>query len=199
MKNLFIISILGLTTFFMSCGGNNNETSQDSLSLNDSVSDTTTLNVPVETQIAKADLFETADSSKAMGMAKFYDVGNGDIKMQLDINYPAKAKSSVAVHFHEHGDCGNKGENAHGHWNPTGEKHGKWGSAQYHSGDIGNIELDSTGLGSVTITTNRWSISDTSKNNIIGRGIIIHGGVDDYTTQPTGNSGARIGCGIITK
>ncbi|MHA4896054.1 superoxide dismutase family protein [Pedobacter sp. PWIIR3] len=151
-----------------------------------------------ETQVASAKLSSTADS-KEIGEAKFFALENGMIKMDLEINFPAKADSSVAVHFHEHGDCGNMGENAHGHWNPTKEAHGKWGSAAYHSGDIGNIQLDSKGHGSISVTTDRWSIADGDVKNIIGRGIIVHGGIDDYTTQPTGNSGPRVGCGVIVK
>jgi len=148
-------------------------------------------------EIASATLTETADNTKTIGTAKFYQEGDGKIKMELVMDFAARADSNVAVHFHEHGDCGDMGMNTHGHWNPTKENHGKWGSAAYHSGDIGNIQLDSKGHGTVTVTTDRWSIADGDLKNIIGRGIIVHGGTDDYTTQPTGNSGPRVGCGVI--
>jgi len=150
-----------------------------------------------EKQIAMATLTETADSSKKIGTAKFYQMSNGNIKMDLEINFTSRADSNVAVHFHEHGDCGNMGENTHGHWNPTKEAHGKWGSSGYHSGDIGNIMLDNNGHGGILVVTDRWSVDATDARNIIGRGIIVHGGTDDYKTQPTGNSGPRIGCGVI--
>lgn len=151
-----------------------------------------------EKEIASANLETTADG-KEMGQAKFFQLNNGQIKMVLDVNYPSRADSTVAVHFHEHGDCGNMGENAHGHWNPTKENHGKWGSEAYHAGDIGNIQLDDKGHGTISVTTDRWNIKDKDDASIIGRGIIVHGGTDDYKTQPTGNSGPRIGCGVITK
>jgi len=150
-----------------------------------------------EKQIASATLSETADNSKTIGTAKFYELSDGQIKMDLEINFASRADSNVAVHFHEHGDCGNMGENTHGHWNPTKENHGKWGSSAYHSGDIGNIVLDDKGRGSVSVTTDRWNIKEGDIKNIIGRGIIVHGGTDDYVTQPTGNSGPRVGCGVI--
>ncbi|MFC4142332.1 superoxide dismutase family protein [Pedobacter mendelii] len=150
-----------------------------------------------EKEIAAATLTETADNTKTIGNAKFYELSNGEIKMDLEINFTSKADSNVAVHFHEHGDCGDMGMNTHGHWNPTKENHGKWGSAAYHSGDIGNIKLDSKGHGTVSVTTDRWNVKDGDLKSIIGRGIIVHGGTDDYTTQPTGNSGPRIGCGVI--
>lgn len=152
----------------------------------------------LEKEVAIANLATTADG-KAIGTAKFYQLEDGKMKMDLEINFAARADSTVAVHFHEHGDCGNMGENAHGHWNPTKEAHGKWGSGTYHSGDIGNIQLDSKGHGTVSVTTDRWNIQENDLKTIIGRGIIVHGGTDDYTTQPTGNSGPRVGCGVITK
>ncbi len=134
-----------------------------------------------------------------IGTVAFFSLADGKIRMDLELNFPARADSTVAVHFHEHGDCGNMGENTHGHWNPTNENHGKWGSAAYHSGDIGNIQLDSKGHATISVTTDRWNIIANDAKNIIGRGIIVHGGTDDYTTQPTGNSGPRIGCGVIEK
>lgn len=174
MKNYLAISVLCLGTILSSCSGNKDK------------------------EIAHAKLAATADE-KEMGSAKFYLLEDGKMRMDLEINYPTRADSTVAVHFHEHGDCGNMGENTHGHWNPTNEAHGKWGSAAYHSGDIGNIQLDSKGHGTITVTTDRWSDQADDVKNIIGRGIIVHGGTDDYTTQPTGNSGPRVGCGVIVK
>ncbi len=150
----------------------------------------------VEIQVARAVLHSTSTNGE-IGEAKFYDLGNEKMRMDLEINIPERADSTVAVHFHEHGDCGNMGENAHGHWNPTGEDHGKWEADTYHSGDIGNLKLDSKGNANISISTLRWSIGQGDDKNIIGRGVIVHGGTDDYTTQPTGNSGPRIGCGVI--
>lgn len=148
-------------------------------------------------EIAMSKLMETADSTKQIGSAKFYQLADGKIKMDLEINYAVRADSNVAVHFHEKGMCGDMGKAAMGHWNPTNEAHGKWGSAAYHSGDIGNIMLDAKGHGTISVTTDRWSVKDGDVKDIIGRGIIVHGGTDDYTTQPTGNSGPRVGCGEI--
>lgn len=147
-------------------------------------------------EVASASLNSTA-KNEVIGTAKFYALADGKIKMDLELNFAERADSTVAVHFHEHGDCGNMGENTHGHWNPTKEPHGKWDTANYHSGDIGNIKLDSKGHATLSITTNRWSTNTNDVKNIIGRGIIVHGGTDDYTTQPTGNSGPRVGCGVI--
>lgn len=150
-------------------------------------------------EIAEAKLFQTADNNKSIGLAKFYDKGNGRMELDLTIDYPQRADSVVAVHFHDKGDCGGMGNMAMGHWNPTNEKHGKWGSATFHSGDIGNIQLDHKGHGVIKVVTDRWSTVPSDIKNIVGKAIIVHGGKDDYTTQPTGNSGPRVGCGVIEK
>jgi Cu-Zn family superoxide dismutase len=126
-----------------------------------------------------------------------FEVVNGKVKMMLNITAPSKANKSVAVHIHEHAGCGDNGKDAHGHWNPTKVNHGKWGSAASHAGDIGNVKLDAQGKGSKELETDRWTIGGDSTTNILNRSIIVHGGVDDYKTQPTGNAGNRIGCGII--
>jgi len=146
---------------------------------------------------AEAVLSGTFADTSVNGIVKFDAESDGKVKMVLEITIPAKAGKSVAVHIHEHGDCGDTAKMAHGHWNPTNAQHGKWGSESFHSGDIGNVKLDSKGKGTMTLTTDLWTLGGANDKNIIGRSIIVHGGVDDYKTQPSGNSGARIGCGVI--
>ncbi|MDL2142798.1 MULTISPECIES: superoxide dismutase family protein [Flavobacterium] len=106
-----------------------------------------------------------------------------------------------AIHIHEKADCSAAdGSSAGGHWNPTFKKHGKWGVAEYHKGDIGNFTADANGNGTITLTTDEWCIGcgDESKD-ILGKGLIVHQGSDDFTTQPTGNAGGRVACAGIIK
>jgi Cu-Zn family superoxide dismutase len=145
---------------------------------------------------ATATLSGTKPDTTVNGTVQFVQNGN-TVQMNLQISVPAKANQSVAVHIHDHGECGNMGKDAMGHWNPTGENHGKWGSGAYHSGDIGNVPLDAQGNGRLSLQTTRWSIGGDAKTNILNRAIIVHSGVDDYTSQPAGNAGERIGCGVI--
>ena len=195
-KNLFsallIISIFSL----VSCGSNETNTASEN-------SDTTTaVTSGVENKTsssAEAILSGTQPDTTVTGTVSFNE-DNGKVKMMLDITVPKKANQSVAVHIHEHGNCGDMGKEAHGHWNPTKMNHGKWGSAAFHSGDIGNVSLNAEGKGTLELETDLWSISGTdSTKNILNKAIIVHGGVDDFTTQPTGNAGSRIGCGVINK
>lgn len=147
---------------------------------------------------AEAVISGTYPDTAVSGTASFEAV-NGKVKLVLSISAPMKASKTVAVHIHEHPGCGDQGKEAHGHWNPTKVNHGKWGSDAYHSGDIGNVELDAQGNGTKELETDRWTIGGDSTTNILNRSIIVHGGIDDFKTQPTGNAGNRIGCGIINR
>lgn len=106
-----------------------------------------------------------------------------------------------AIHIHQTADCtAADGSSAGGHWNPTNEPHGKWGASEgYHKGDIGNFTADAEGNATVEFETDEWCIGcDDENKNILGKGVIVHKGVDDYTSQPSGAAGARVSCaGII--
>ncbi|WP_242204297.1 superoxide dismutase family protein [Aestuariivivens insulae] len=106
-----------------------------------------------------------------------------------------------AIHLHETADCSSAdGKSAGGHWNPTSQPHGKWGAeAGYHKGDIGNFTADEKGNGLIQFSTDEWCIGcDDDTKNILGKGVIVHAGEDDLTSQPSGAAGARVSCaGII--
>ncbi|WP_179008217.1 superoxide dismutase family protein [Winogradskyella forsetii] len=106
-----------------------------------------------------------------------------------------------AIHIHEKADCSaSDGTSAGGHWNPTAQPHGAWGDASgYHKGDIGNMTANANGRATISKTTDEWCIGcgDETKD-ILGKAVIVHIGVDDLKSQPSGDAGARIGCaGII--
>ncbi|WP_308993005.1 superoxide dismutase family protein [Mariniflexile litorale] len=123
-----------------------------------------------------------------------------DGKVSMTATISGLEPGEHAIHIHESSDCSSPdGKSAGGHWNPTNQPHGKWGSeAGYHKGDIGNLTADENGNASISISTDEWCIEcgDDTKD-IIGRGIIVHAGVDDFTTQPTGDAGGRVSCGGI--
>ena len=188
IKSLSLILSFAIAALAVSCNTAENDSTEVTPSQTDS-----TESKPLE---AKAILSGTYADTTLEGTAAFKQE-NGKVKLDLNITVPAKANQSVAVHLHEHGGCGNMGADAHGHWNPTGKDHGKWGDAAFHSGDIGNVQLDAEGKGSLTMETDLWTIGGDSSTNILQKAVIVHGGVDDYKTQPTGNAGGRIGCGVI--
>ncbi len=104
-----------------------------------------------------------------------------------------------AVHIHEFGDCTAKdATSAGGHWNPEGEDHGKLDHGDhFHLGDIGNVTANEDGIATLTGTTDKWSMVEGVSNSIIGKSVVVHEHADDFTSQPSGAAGGRIGCGII--
>ena len=103
---------------------------------------------------------------------------------------------SHGFHIHEFGDCSAADfSSAGGHFNPAEKKHGSPKDAEHHEGDLGNIEADASG--SATIEAVDPSLSFEGANSILGRGVIVHANTDDFKTQPTGNAGGRVACGVI--
>ncbi|MES3016966.1 MAG: superoxide dismutase family protein [Bacteroidota bacterium] len=200
MKKTALLLSLSLFIGVMTACTNTNktDTANDSTMLADSMSMDTTASMSGMATKAHADIAATKTDTAGSGRVEFTKKDDGTVEMSLNVSFPKMANKTVAVHFHEHGDCGDAGKGAHGHWNPTNEAHGKWGSAAYHSGDIGNVQLNAEGSGAVTVSSNRWTIGGDDKTNVLGRAVIVHSGVDDYKTQPTGNAGSRIGCGVIS-
>lgn len=145
---------------------------------------------------AEAIITPTNTDVQVTGKLLFRQIENG-VRLELEVVMPSRAGQSVAVHIHEHGSCGNSGGDAHGHWNPMDVNHGKWGEVLHHAGDIGNIPLDAEGRGTLTLETEIWTIGGDEMTNILNRSVIVHSGIDDYVSQPTGNSGPRVGCGVI--
>ena len=195
LKNASLALILVSSSYFIAC--NNSQTAETKT---DSALVVTPKTDSSMTQSsnghAEAILSGTVADTTLEGKATF-DVIDGKVKMVLNLNVPKMANRSVAVHLHEMGACGDMGKDAHGHWNPTNQQHGKWGSLNFHLGDIGNVVIDANGKGSLEMETNLWTIGGDSTSNILDRSVIVHSGVDDFTTQPTGGAGSRIGCGVI--
>jgi Cu-Zn family superoxide dismutase len=143
-------------------------------------------------------VFESKSNSKVTGIATFTEK-NGKVTFVAKIS--GLQPGIHAIHIHEKSDCSAAdGSSAGGHWNPTFKKHGKWGVEEYHKGDIGNFTADEKGNGTITLTTDEWSIGgEDATKDILGKGLIVHQGADDFVSQPAGNAGARVACSAIIK
>ncbi|EIA07875.1 superoxide dismutase family protein [Flavobacterium frigoris] len=142
--------------------------------------------------------FEPKSDSNVSGTATFIEK-NGKVTFVAKL---AGLQPGIhAIHIHEKSDCSAAdGSSAGGHWNPTFKKHGKWGIGEYHKGDIGNFTADANGNGTITLTTDEWNIgSGDPTKDILGKGLIVHQGADDFVSQPSGNAGARVACSAIIK
>ncbi|HMJ50369.1 MAG TPA: superoxide dismutase family protein [Burkholderiales bacterium] len=101
-------------------------------------------------------------------------------------------------HVHEKGDCSAAdGTSAGPHFNPTGVPHGSPNSVPHHGGDLGNLTADSLGNAMLSMEVSGISLDPTAANSIVGRSVIVHANPDDLKSQPAGNSGPRIACGVI--
>ena len=130
------------------------------------------------------------NKGKISGSVFFERTDWREVKITADIKGLAPSKK-FGFHIHEFGTCENKGLLAGGHLNPWGAKHSGPQDENRHLGDLGNLESDKQG-------TADYSVSVKGKlNQFMGRSVIIHAQADDMETQPTGNSGERIACGVI--
>ncbi|MBT8187691.1 MAG: superoxide dismutase family protein [Croceitalea sp.] len=141
---------------------------------------------------------EPKSDSNVDGEVEFTEE-NGTVTMKA--TFSGLSEGEHAIHIHEKADCSSAdGTSTGGHWNPTFQPHGKWGDAGgFHTGDIGNFMADAEGNGTIEFSTDKWCIGcDDETKNIVGKAVIVHQGVDDFTSQPSGAAGARISCtGII--
>jgi len=134
--------------------------------------------------------------SKAFGEATFEQVGD---KVHVLANVQGlKPGQQHGFHIHEVGDCSSgDGMSTKGHFNPYGKAHAHPGSG--HAGDLPALQADKSKTGRAKLDVMLDGISvGSGPGNVVGRGLIIHADPDDYKTQPTGNAGARIACGVIT-
>ncbi|HET6655765.1 MAG TPA: superoxide dismutase family protein [Gammaproteobacteria bacterium] len=105
--------------------------------------------------------------------------------------------SRHGFHVHQYGDCSAEGfSSAGGHYNPQNHPHGSPQSPEHHAGDFGNITADAQGDVHLDMTVHGVTI-DGEHNPIIGRAVIVHENADDLKSQPSGDAGSRIGCGVV--
>ena len=132
-----------------------------------------------------------------MGNVSFTAIGNG-VRMAGEVR-GLPPGTEHGFHIHEKGDCGNNGLASAGHFNPGGSMHGKFGASGSHAGELPSLVADASGTARFSVDAHALSLTDGAANNVVGRALVVHLDRDDYTTQPTGNSGARIACAVITK
>ena len=143
---------------------------------------------------AVADL-QPASGSKVSGSVSFQR--ESDKKVRVTAHLTGLTPGKHGIHIHEKGDCGAPDASSAGpHYNPTGHPHGA-PSAEHHMGDLGNIEAGADGTGHLDLVVDFIDLD--GPNSVIGKAVIVHAGQDDLTSQPSGNSGARVACGVIRK
>lgn len=103
-----------------------------------------------------------------------------------------------AIHIHDKGDCSAAdASSAGGHFNPAAGPHGKVGAGAHHGGDMDNVVANAQGVARVDVHADGVTLGGGAGNDVAGRAVVVHASADDYTSQPAGNAGARLACGVI--
>ena len=106
--------------------------------------------------------------------------------------------STHGFHVHEKGDCSAADASSAGpHFNPFGTAHGKAEAGAHHAGDMDNVVANNEGVVKLDIHIHGVTLGGGAVNDIAGRALVVHAAPDDYTSQPAGNAGARVACGLI--
>jgi len=142
-------------------------------------------------------VLEPTKGSTVRGNVSFVQRGN-HVHVTANIT-GLRPNGEFGFHIHEAGDCSSgDGMSAKGHFNPYGKPHAHAGTPERHAGDLPSLKSDGGGNASVTANLDIITVSP-GPASVVGRGLIVHAQPDDFTTQPTGNAGARSACAVIQR
>lgn len=141
-------------------------------------------------------ILASASGSLVSGRLSLRPMGHG-VHLMGEIGGLGR-NSTHAIHIHETGDCSAAdASSAGGHFNPRGNPHGKAGTASHHAGDMDNLVANPEGVAKVNAHAMDVVLGGNAANDIIGRAVVVHAKADDYASQPAGDAGARVACGVI--
>jgi Cu-Zn family superoxide dismutase len=144
---------------------------------------------------ASVEIHDAGGSLRATGTLR-----QGADGIAVHIEAHGMAPGSYGIHVHAIGQCGGGGFSSAGpHWNPTGKQHGRDNPMGMHEGDLPNLVIAAGGSGVLDAVIAGGSLDNgpAALLDADGAAIVIHAAADDYKTDPSGNSGARVACGVV--
>ena len=151
---------------------------------------------PVSTAQQAAVVLSSASGSRVSGKLAIAPMGDG-VHISGEVGGLAP-NGQFGFHVHEKGDCSAVDATSAGsHFNPAASAHGRAGAGAHHAGDMDNIASNAEGVATVNVHLRGVTLGGGALNDIADRAVIVHAAPDDYHTQPTGNAGARLACGVI--
>ena len=144
---------------------------------------------------AIAVLYPSKSGSPAVtGTVTFTEVADG---VQVHADLTGLTPGNHGFHVHEFGDCSAADASSAGaHFNPTNKPHAGPDATERHVGDMGNVEAGASGKATLEYVDHQISLTNDERS-VIGRSVVVHAKADDLKSQPAGDSGARIACGVI--
>lgn len=137
---------------------------------------------------------EAKSGSTVSGKVSFFGMTNG---VRVEAQVSGLTPGEHGFHVHEAGDCSAPdASSAKGHFNPAATAHGSHAAAEHHGGDMPNLVANAQGEASYRVELKGVALN--GPNGIVGRSVVVHADPDDYKSQPAGNSGKRIACGLIS-
>lgn len=138
---------------------------------------------------------DAAKGGRVVGTVTFQEA-DGKTTVRAEVN-GLPPNRQFGFHVHEKGDCSAPDfTSAGGHFNPEAKPHGDHKSAASHAGDLPNLSSDSQGVAALSYTSTLLTVAPGA-HSVVGRAVVVHENPDDYRSQPAGNSGPRIACGVI--
>jgi superoxide dismutase, Cu-Zn family len=154
--------------------------------------DATAIDAARSAQVALA----ATEGNEATGQL-LVQVENGGLRITGHID-GLQANAEHGFHIHENGDCSAPDASSAGnHFAPDGQPHGRPGSGQHHAGDMPNLIADDSGHAMVDVRLEQLELGSGGARDVADRAIVVHRNPDDYQSQPAGDAGARIACGVI--
>lgn len=152
-------------------------------------------NVPAPGPAADV-VLESRSGSSVTGSIRVTEAGGG-LRLVGEVR-GLRPGGEHGFHIHDKGDCSAPdASSAGGHFNPAGTPHGRAGAGAHHAGDLPNLKADGSGVAKVDLQVPGVTLQAGAAQSAAGRSLVVHRDPDDYTTQPAGNSGPRVACGVI--